>query len=150
MPEPKAPDKPRSLSAHELHEQALLALCIAAPAHGREYLERLGPDQLSSPGMVRVRDWLAEHLEHPGEGLPRDDAELADTVTQLVVRAQREPATPEAMELNFLLLEKSWVERQIAAAEANGGDPPVELHKRRAELAERIAHHQYVAPKSRK
>ena len=65
--------------------------------------------------MVRVRDWLAEHLEHPGEGLPRDDAELADTVTQLVVRAQREPATPEAMELNFLLLEKSGVERQIAA-----------------------------------
>ena len=53
VPEPKAPDKPRSLSAHELHEQALLALCIAAPAHGREYLERLGPDQLSSPGMVR-------------------------------------------------------------------------------------------------
>ena len=150
VPEPKAPDKPRSLSAHELHEQALLALCIAAPAHGREYLERLGPDQLSSPGMVRVRDWLAEHLEHPGEGLPRDDAELADTVTQLVVRAQREPATPEAMELNFLLLEKSGVEREIAAAEANGGDPPVELHKRRAELAERIAHHQYVAPKSRK
>jgi len=66
------------------------------------------------------------------------------------VRAQREPATPEAMELNFLLLEKSGVERQIAAAETNGGDPPVELHKRRAELAEQIAHHQFVAPKSRK
>ena len=41
------------------------------------------------------------------------------------------------------------MERQIAAAEANGGDPPVELQKRRAELAERIAHHQDVAPKSR-
>ena len=41
------------------------------------------------------------------------------------------------------------MERQIAAAEANGGDPPVELQKRRAELAERIAHHQYVAPKPR-
>jgi DNA primase len=144
-----APEKPRSLSAHELHEQALLAMCVASPAHGRDYLERLGPDQLSSPVMVRVRDWLAAHIEHPGEGLPRDDTELADTVMQLVVRSQREPASPEAMELNFLLLEKSGVERQIAAAEANGGDPPVELHKRRAELAERIAHHQGAVPKPR-
>jgi len=137
-----APAKPRSLSAHELHEQALLAMCIAAPAYGRDYLERLGAEQLSSPAMLRVRDWLAANLEHPGEGLPRDDAELADAVTQLVVRAQREPASPDAMELNFLLLEKSGVERQIAAAATNGGDPPVHLQKRRAELAERIAHHQ--------
>ena len=93
--------------------------------------------------MKRVRDWLAEHLEHPREGLPRDDEELADAVTQLVVRAQREPASPEAMELNFLLLEKAAVERQIAAAEANGGDPPDRrCRSAAAELAERIAHHQ--------
>ena len=146
----KAPEKPRALSATELREQALLAMCIAAPAHGRDYLERLRGEQLSSPVMRRVRDWLAEHLEHPREGLPRDDEELADAVTQLVVRAQREPASPEAMELNFLLLEKAAVEREIAAAEANGGEPPVELQKHRAELAERIAHHQNVTPKSRK
>ena len=31
----------RVLSAHELYEQALLAMCVAAPADGREYLERL-------------------------------------------------------------------------------------------------------------
>jgi hypothetical protein len=124
-------------------------MCIAAPANGRKYLERLTADHLSSPAMARVRDWLVVHLEHPREGLPRDDEELADAVTQLVVRAQREPASPQAMELNFLLLEKGAVERQIAAAETNGGDAPVELQKRRAELTERIAHHQESAPSSR-
>jgi hypothetical protein len=148
-PVAKAPEKPRALSANELREQALLAMCIAAPAYGRDYLERLRGEHLSSPEMRRVRDWLAGHLEHPREGLPRDDEAVADAVTQLVVRAQREPASPEAMELNFLLLEKAAVEREIAAAEANGGEPPVELQKRRAELSERIAHHQNVTPKSR-
>ena len=142
--------EPRALSAHELREQALLALCIAAPAYGRDYLERLEAEGLGSPDLARARRWLVGHLEHPREGLPRDDAELADVVTQLVVRAQREPASPEAMELNFLLLEKAAVERQIAASEANGGDPPVELHKRRAELAERIAHHRGATENPRK
>jgi len=146
----RAPEKPRALSAHELREQALLALCIAAPAYGRDYLERLEAEGLGSPDLARARRWLVGHLEHPREGLPRDDAELADVVTQLVVRAQREPASPEAMELNFLLLEKAAVERQIAASEANGGDPPVELHKRRAELAERIAHHRGATENPRK
>jgi DNA primase len=146
----KAPEKARALSAHELYEQALFAMCIAAPAYGREYLERLGAEHLSSDVMGRAREWLLVHLEQPREGLPRDDEELADVVTQLVVRAQREPASPEAMELNFLLLEKSAVERQIASAEANGGDPPIELQKRRAKLSEEIAHHQNVTPKSRK
>ena len=146
---PAVKAEPRSLSAHELQEQALLAMCIAAPAYGRDYLEKLGADVLSSPAMKRVRDWLVEHLEHPGEGLPRDDAELADVVTQLVVRAQREPASPAAMELNFLLLERAAVERKLAAAEG-GSTEPVELQKRRAELAERIAHHQGAAEVSRK
>jgi DNA primase len=137
------------LSAQEVQERALLAMCIAAPAYGRDYVERLTADHLSSPAMARVRDWLVVHLEHPRDGLPRDDEELADAVTQLVVRAQREPASPQAMELNFLLLEKGAVERQIAAAQANGGDAPVELQKRRADLTERIAHHQESAPKPR-
>jgi hypothetical protein len=53
--------------------------------------------------------------------------------------SEREPASAEAMELNFLELEKARVDDQIAAAEANGGEPPVELQRQRAELTERIA-----------
>jgi DNA primase len=149
-PAPAERAEPRVLTAQEHQEQGLLAMCIAAPAHGRDYLQKLGAQHLSSPAMKRARDWLAEHLEEPGEGLPREDTELADAVMGLIARSHLEPASPEAMELSYLLLEKGAVERQIAAAEANGGDPPTELQKRRAELTERIAHHQGVTPKSPK
>ena len=54
------------------------------------------------------------------------------------------------MAISFLLLERSAIERRIAVAEGQRGDPPIELQKQRAELAERIAHHQNVTPKSHK
>ena len=53
---PAAP--PRPLSARERRERALLAMCIASPAEGREFLERLTPEHLSSPAVERARDWL--------------------------------------------------------------------------------------------
>jgi hypothetical protein len=55
------------------------------------------------------------------------------------MESEREPASAEAMELSFLELERGMVEDAIASAESNGGEPPVELQRRRAELAERIA-----------
>ena len=137
----RTPEPPRrSLSARERREQALLAMCIASPGDGRELLERLTVEHLSSPTVARARDWLAEHLEDPMRGLPREDEELVSLVTQLVMRAEREPGGREAMELNFLQLEQGLIEGRIQAAQQGGGDPPVELQRRRAELAERIAH----------
>jgi DNA primase len=135
-----AAEGPRPLSARERRERALLAMAIASPSDGHELLERLTPAHFSSPVVMRARDWLAGHLEEPMEGLPRDDAELAELVTQLVMGAEREPASREAMELNFLELDLAMVERQMEEAAASGGDPSVELQRRRAELADRIAH----------
>jgi DNA primase len=134
----RAPAPP--LSARELQERALLAMCVASPAEGREFLQRLTPEHLSGPSVARARDWLLHHLEEPLAGLPRDDDELVSLVTYVYTRADREPGGREAMELNFLQLEKAAIEGQIAAARRSGGDPPVELQRRRAELAERIAH----------
>lgn len=129
------------LSVRERREQALLAMCIAAPQLGRDYLERLSDEHLSSPAMARARDWLKDHLADPVSGLPREDEELVSTVTKLAAIASREPATPEAMELNFLELERRTVEDLITAAREAGGDPPVDLQRRRGELSERIARH---------
>lgn len=129
------------LSVRERREQALLAMCIAAPQLGRDYLERLSDQHLSSPAMVRARDWLKQHLVDPVSGLPREDEELVSTVTKLAAVASREPATPDAMELNFLELERRTVEDLITAAREAGGDPPVDLQRRRGELSERIARH---------
>ena len=115
-------------------------MCIASPQEGRELLQRLTAEHLSSPAVARARDWLAEHLDEPMRGLPRDDEELVSLVTQLVMRAEREPGGRQAIELNFLQLEQGLIEGRIRAAQKGGGDPPVELQRRRAELAERIAH----------
>jgi hypothetical protein len=53
------------------------------------------------------------------------------------------------MELSFLQLEQGAIERRIAEAAATGAtEASVELQKRRAALAEKIAHHQSTAPKS--
>jgi DNA primase len=133
-------EPPRPLSARERREQALLAMCIASPVEGRELLERLTSEHLSSPAVARARDWLAEHLEEPLRGLPREDEELVSLITQLVMRAEREPGGREAMELNLLQLEQAVIEGRIRVAQQGGGDPPVDLQRRRAELAERIAH----------
>jgi hypothetical protein len=49
------------------------------------------------------------------------------------------------MELNFLQLEQTMIEGRIEVARKRGGDPPVDLQRRRAELAERIAHWEATA-----
>ena len=87
----------------------------------------------------RARSWLRDHLEEPTRGLSHDDEELLAYVTRVTMLAEREPATPEAMELSFLELELARIDDQIQAAEGNGGEPPVELQRHRAELTERIA-----------
>jgi hypothetical protein len=115
-------------------------MCIASPKEGRELLARLTPDHLSSPVAVRAREWLVGHLDDPLSELPRDDDELVSLVTELKMKAEREPGGREAMELSFLQLEQGVIERRIATAQREGGDPPVALQRRRAELAERIAH----------
>jgi hypothetical protein len=130
-----------ALSARELQERALLAMCIAAPKEGREFLARLTPDHLSSDLVRRAWGWLSDHLETPMDGLPRDDDDLVALVTQLVMTAEREPASREAMELNLLQLEQRMLEDRLGAARERGDDRElVRLTRERASLAQRIAH----------
>ena len=126
-------------SQRERREQALLAMCVRSPADGRDFLERLRPEHFSAPVAARARGWLIDHLEEPTQGLPREDEELVSYITEITMRAEREPAGREAMELSLLELDLGQVDDEIASAETDGGDPPVELQKRRAELTERIA-----------
>jgi DNA primase len=130
-----------ALSARELQERALLAMCITEPREGREFLERLTPEHLSSPLAVRAREWLRGHLEAPLSGLPRDDEELVSLITQLVMTAEREPASHPSMELNFLQLEQRMLEDRLGAARERGDDQEfTRLSRERAGLADRIAH----------
>jgi hypothetical protein len=128
-----------ALTPRERRERALLAMCIADPKAGRELLDRLTPEHLSSPLAGRALEWLRGHLEEPLAGLPREDEELVSLITQLVMTAEREPTSGEAMEMNFLLLEQRRLEDLIGEAEEKGDHQrSAELHRERAALGERI------------
>jgi DNA primase len=132
------------LTSRERRERALLAMCIALPAEGREYLSRLTDGHLSPSG-ARAAEWLRAHPEDPASNLPRDDDELSGLIAELVILAHDEPASPEAMELNYLLLEQRRLESQIAAAgEADDYERRASLSRERAVLVERIAHTERV------
>jgi DNA primase len=139
-PQRQAPaPSPAAVTSRERRERALLAMCIAQPSEGREYLARLTEEHLSPTG-VRAAAWLREHPEDPASTLPRDDEELAGLIAELVILAHDEPASAEAMELNYLLLEQRRLESQIAAAgEADDYERRAALSRERAALVERIA-----------
>jgi DNA primase len=132
------------LTSRERRERALLAMCIALPAEGREYLTRLTDSHLSPTGL-RAATWLREHPSDPASDLPREDGELAALIAELVILANDEPASRESMELNFLLLDQRRLEGEIAAAgEREEGERRRALSRERAALVERIARTQRV------
>ncbi|MGA8218333.1 MAG: DNA primase, partial [Solirubrobacterales bacterium] len=129
-----------SLTPRETRERALLAMCIAQPEVGQRFIDRLTEEHLSPSGRPALA-WLREHLANPMAGLPREDAALTSLVTELVMRAESEPATEGAMQLNFDLLEQQRLEDGIAAAqEAGDYEVSTRLSGERAQLTERIAH----------
>jgi DNA primase len=127
------------LTSRERRERALLAMCVALPDEGSEYLARLTDEHLSPLG-ARAAAWLRRHPDDPASNLPHDDDELAGLIAELVIVAHEEPASAEAMELNYLLLEQRRLEAQIAAAgEADDYERRAALSRERASLVERIA-----------
>ena len=133
------------LTSRERRERALLAMCIALPQEGKEYLARLTEAHLSPTGL-RAATWLREHPEDPASNLPHDDDALAGLISELVMKAHEEPSSHEAMELNFLLLEQRRLEDEIATAGERGDyEARAALSRERAGLVERIAHTQRPA-----
>ena len=141
---PRPASRPAELTSRERRERALLAMCIALPEEGGRYLSLLADGHLSPLG-ARAAAWLREHPRDPASNLPREDAELSGLIAELVILAHDEPASPEAMELNYLLLEQRRLEAEIASAgERNEYERRAELSRERAALVERIAHAERV------
>ncbi len=141
---PPPPRRTAELTSRERRERALLAMCIALPEEGKDYLARLNAEHLS-PGGLRAAEWLREHPEDPASNLPRDDSELSGLIAELVIMAHDEPASASAMQLNYLLLEQRRIEAEIAAAgEQNDYERRAALSRDRAALVERIAHTERV------
>jgi DNA primase len=141
---PAQPRRQGELTSRERRERSLLAMCIAMPNEGKEFLARLGEAHLSPTGQ-RAAAWLREHPDDPASNLPHDDAELAGLIAELVIMSREEPSSHEAMELNFLLLDQRRLEAEIAAAGERGDyERRAALSRERAALVERIAHAERV------
>jgi DNA primase len=137
---PTSPRRQGELTSRERRERSLLAMCIAMPSEGKEFLARLGDAHLSPMGR-RAAAWLRENPEDPASNLPHDDGELAGLIAELVIMSREEPSSHEAMELNFLLLDQRRLETEIAAAGERGDyERRAALSRERAALVERIAH----------
>jgi DNA primase len=129
-----------SLTPRETRERALLAMCIADPATGRQFIDQLTDEHLSPSGKPALV-WLRDRLEDPMAGLPREDAALTSLITELVMRAESEPASEGAMQLNLDLLELQRLEDGISAAQKAGDyEGSSRLARERAALTDRIAH----------
>jgi DNA primase len=102
-------------------ERIFLALCLASGPHGREYLEQLTPEHLSSSVLQRVRDHLVEHFEDPLADLDPEQGELAALVAGIALRAEEgEPAEAPLLRMSFLALELRRIDREIRHARQDG------------------------------
>ncbi len=137
---PPPPTQGAVLSQRERQERYLLAMCIAKPEEGREFLEKLEPRHLTSPLMLRTVAWLKEHLNDPAEGLDPEDRELHRLVAALVMRADPAQVGTGSIRRNFMELELAALQDEITQA-AGSGDATrrAELNRRRAQLVEQVA-----------
>jgi DNA primase len=102
-------------------ERIFLALCLASGPRGREYLERLTPDHLSSAVLQRVRAHLLEHFDDPLTDLDPEDGELAALAAGIALRADEGEAAEEPLlRMSFLALELRRIDREIRHARQDG------------------------------
>jgi DNA primase len=127
------------LDAAAKSERTFLAMCLAQPHAGREYIDRLERGHFSSEGMRRVHEHLASHFDNPLGALPEDNPALAAEISGVVSLSEEEPASDEVLQLCYLQLELRRVERALRRAE-KGDDFEQErsLWPAREELRERI------------
>jgi len=129
-----------SADRREESERLFLARCLAVPVAGREALAEMDLDAIFSTDLIRrAAHYLAEHSEHPGQSLPKGADDLARLVAELVIRAGELSASPAALALERLALEKDRLDRAIAASRASGA-PSHELAVERQRVLDEIRH----------
>jgi DNA primase len=139
-PSPSAPG--RRPTVDERREATFLAMCIAKPGPGGEYIARIGEEHLVGEHARSALPWLKDHLDAPLEGLPREDERLFAVISRLVMLAEREPVEESALELSWLMLERGRIDREISRRRREGLDRPeltVELQRERARISDAIA-----------
>jgi len=140
--EPQRAPVDRRSTAEERREDALLAMCVAKPDPGADYIARIGPEHLVGERAQLALPWLKQHLAAPLDGLPREQEALFAEISRLVMLAEREPADAASMELSWLMLERARLDREIARRRREGSEQStetVELQHDRARISDAIA-----------
>ena len=134
------PAEAGAVARGERAERKFLAMCVSSGERGREYLERISDEHLSSDVLRRVRTWIIEHFDSPTVGLRSEDQVLAKTVGEIVVRASSEPVNQTGLEIGFLQLEQRKLETQIKrAADEEDLERQWELSQERSRVTATIA-----------
>lgn len=135
-----APSGAGAAARGERWERIFLAMCVSSGEQGRRFLERLSEEHLSSRLLERARLWILEHFDSPTTGLSAQDDQLAQVVSEIVVRASSEPESDAALEVGFLGLERRRLEGEIrAAADAQDFERHRGLSVERNSVTETIA-----------
>jgi DNA primase len=97
-------------------ERAFLAMCLAQPSVGRDYLARLSDEHLSSRPFRGVRDHLLRHFDDPLQDLPADDPTVTALVTEITLTAEEVPSSESVLRMSWLQLELRRLERELRQA----------------------------------
>ena len=118
---------PPPASPHKA-EVTYLARCVSAGALGREALAKLVPEHLPSASLRRAREHLLAHEDDPQAAVPPEDAELAAAINEVMRLAEPMTETDrEALRTDFLLLERSRLEREVRRARSEDDPRQSEL-----------------------
>jgi DNA primase len=131
----------RVLSAREDTERAFLALCIAAPEHGKHSLEEVDLQGVFTSDLLRraAQHLKDGHLGEPLKGVDAEDRELVSLLAELTVEAGRWPvserkAKPPMLAVQQLQLQLAWIDRRIHTARAQGIGEVSDLARMRGEV----------------
>ncbi|HMU27989.1 MAG TPA: toprim domain-containing protein, partial [Solirubrobacterales bacterium] len=134
-----ATPRPTVLSKRERSERWLLAMCVAKPEEGREWLAKLDTRHLSSPLIERTVAWLKDNLDDPAQGLDPEDRELQKMIAALVARADPDLVGTGSIQRNYMELDLAALEDEIAAAAREGDSARrAELGRQRSQLVDRL------------
>ncbi len=123
-------EQERAVPAPSPHKAEItyLARCLSAGAAGRAALERLIPDHLPSATLRRAHGHLLAHEHDPQAAVPPEDADLAAVVDEVIGLADAMGETDrEALRTDFLLLERTRLEREVRRARSEGDPRQSEL-----------------------
>jgi DNA primase len=106
-----------SIEAVSSTERAFLAMCLAQGDLGKQYLDGLHDEHLSSQPLRRVRDHLRQNFSDPLGTLPDDDPAFASQVTAVVFLAEDQPVSEATLRMTWVQLELYKINRRLRHAE---------------------------------